>query len=156
MADYGIVLLSHVSSTRGSDRPRTARDLSEVSLLPYPTVSKILKSLSRAGLLVAHRGKQGGYTLARDPKTISVVEMIAAVDGPIALTECGSSAPNLCDIESSCPVRSNWQRITSTVRKALEGLTLADMTPPVSACSDQGPQITQLRGGRILELVPSK
>ena len=145
-ADYGIVLMTSIANS-GDEQPSNARVLSESSQLPLPTVSKILKRFSRAGLLVSHRGKQGGYTLAKRPRDITVAEMIAAVDGPIALTACGPEAPGLCDLEPSCPVRSNWQRITAVVHTALEKLTLADMTTPIPACdvsNDNMPQTPQL------------
>src|SRR5690349_13231777 len=104
MANYGIVLLSYVANAAPGE-VSTARLLAERSALPLPTVSKVLKSLSRAGLLVAHRGKHGGYTLAREPRSISVADMIHAVDGPIALTVCSPHTPGLCELEGSCPVR---------------------------------------------------
>ena len=134
-ADYGIVLLTYIANQTGdceAPNPVAARTLAEASRLPLPTVSKVLKALARDGLLTSHRGKQGGYTLARPPEQVSVAEMIAAVDGPITLTDCGDHAEGLCDFEPSCPVSANWQRISDAVRDALEGLTLADMLPVAS------------------------
>jgi FeS assembly SUF system regulator len=131
LTDYAIVLLSHMArEPEGS--VRTARDLVADSKLPLPTVGKILKTLSRAGLLVSHRGARGGYTLAHPPGEISIADVLAAVEGPIALTECSSGAPDLCVLEPFCPVRSNWQKINRVVRQALERLTLAEMTRPLT------------------------
>ncbi len=134
MADYAIVLLTYVAKSE-DDGLCTARSLSERSGLPLPTVSKVLKNMARAELVVAHRGKKGGYSLARPAAQISVAEMITAVDGPIALTECGSHAPSLCEIEPTCPVRSNWATITATVRRALADLTLEQMSRPALECN---------------------
>jgi FeS assembly SUF system regulator len=141
-ADYGIVLMTYIADASDT-HPQNARGLAVASSLPLPTVSKILKSLSRAGLLLSHRGKQGGYTLARSAREISVVDMIGAIDGPIAMTECSTTSPSSsCELEGSCPVRSNWQLISSTVHRALGELTLADMTRPMPAASE----LTHLRG----------
>ena len=130
LADYGIVLLTYVA--RDVDgRVYTARELADESRLPLPTVSKILKALCRGGLLVSHRGASGGYSLARPARDISVVDIIAAIEGPIAMTECSVTAPSLCDFEAACPVRSNWQRINDVVVRALAGLTLVDMKQPL-------------------------
>ena len=129
LADYGIVLLTHVADAPEGENS-TARGLAEKSGLPLPTVSKILKRFSRAGVLAAQRGKNGGYTLAKPAPEITVAAMITAVDGPIALTDCSSHVPSVCNLSITCPVRGNWARITGTVHKALSGLTLADMTPP--------------------------
>jgi FeS assembly SUF system regulator len=94
-------------------------------------VSKILKMLSRAELLVSHRGVKGGYSLARLPDEVSIAQIIDAIEGPIAMTECSATAPGLCELEPVCPVRSNWRKINRAVREALEKLTLAEMTHPL-------------------------
>ena len=131
LADYGIVLMTYMA------RPQelvvhNARGLAERAGLPYPTVSKILKALSRAGLVVAQRGKQGGYALARPSRAISVLEVLAAIEGPVTLTECDAHAPGLCELEPTCPVRSNWAIISGTVRDALQRLSLHDMVAPLA------------------------
>ena len=129
LTDYAIVMLTYFA--RGRDQAHTARDVAARTAIPLPTVSKLLKALSRGGLLLSHRGVKGGYTLARPPEEISVASIIATIDGPIAMTECSVHAPGLCDLEPVCPVRSNWRRINQVVQRALDGLTLDDMTVPL-------------------------
>jgi FeS assembly SUF system regulator len=133
LTDYAIVVLTYFAQApEGSEaQVLTARGLSEASRLPLPTVSKVLKSLSRAGLLMSHRGVAGGYSLARPPEAISVADVIAAIEGPISLTECSARAPGLCELEGTCPSRSNWRRINEAVRGALEKLSIVDMTTPM-------------------------
>ena len=58
------------------------------SRVPLPTVSKLAKELSKAGLVISHRGRNGGYGLARPAEAISIAEIVEALEGPIALTEC--------------------------------------------------------------------
>ena len=131
MTDYAIVLMGYISR-HPSNEICTSRGLSEESQLPLPTVSKILKGLSRAGLLVSHRGNKGGYTLVHEATEISVAEIITAMEGGFALTECSSTAPVLCELEESCPVRSNWKKINDAVCSALDGLTLDEMATPLA------------------------
>jgi FeS assembly SUF system regulator len=126
--DYGIVLLTHMASQ--PERQVNAPELAAETQLPLPMVSKILKLLVREGLLLSHRGVKGGYSLARLPGEISMAEIIAALEGPIAITECIDVSSD-CSHEQLCPVRSNWQRINAAVRGALEGITLAEMTHPL-------------------------
>ena len=129
-ADYAIVLL-----TRMAGSPEVQINASEIASqtgLPQPIVSKILKLLARRELLISHRGAKGGYRLARAAENISVAEIIEAVEGPIAITECVDETPGECSQEPVCPVRSNWQRINYAVRSALEQITLAEMTHPVA------------------------
>jgi FeS assembly SUF system regulator len=129
LTDYGIVLMTYMA--RDPQRPlHTARDLAAAARLPLPTVSKLLKQLSNAGLLVSHRGVKGGYTLAREPQEISIGQVIAAIEGPIGVTECSGSVAGVCDLEPHCPISTNWKVISHTVRQALENLTLPDLIYP--------------------------
>ena len=127
--DYGIVLMTHMASDRHR-ATHTARALAENTGLSPPMVSKILKLLARVDLLESHRGVKGGYSLAKRPDQITVADLIAALDGPIAVTECSAEGPSTCEHETGCQVRSNWRRINQAVTVALENLTLADMTRP--------------------------
>ena len=135
LADYGIVLATFCARAPSVGAAvvstYTARELAERAGIPLPTVGKILKALCRGGVLVSHRGAHGGYGLARPAETISVTEIIQALDGPIAMTECTAAIAGLCDIEQACPVRSNWQIINRTVAQALGKLTLSQMTIPM-------------------------
>lgn len=128
--DYGVMILTRIAQ-EGPGRIHTARDLAAETEVPLPTVSKILKLLARAELLVSQRGVKGGYRLARAAGEITVAEVIRAIEGPIAMTECVESGVGECDKESWCPVRSNWQLINDAVAGALEGITLARMARPL-------------------------
>jgi FeS assembly SUF system regulator len=127
LSDYGIVLMAQLAGRAGADgAPHNAREVAAEAHLPLPVVSKILKALARRGLLVSHRGAKGGYSLARPPEAITAAEMIAALEGPIGLTECAAH-PGVCVQEPSCHVREPWQRINAAVRRALAQVTLADL-----------------------------
>ena len=136
ITDYGNVLLTHLAAGE-PERPHNARELADAAHLPQPVVSKILKALAREGFLASHRGTKGGYSLARPATEVSVVDVIDALEGPIALTQCGVGA---CEREASCRVRAPWQRINSLVRKSLEGVRLSDLVaPPFPFASGQEP-----------------
>jgi FeS assembly SUF system regulator len=126
LADYGIVLLAHVA---GDPRPEsfTAREIAEETLVPLPTVTKILKILAQNGLLDSQRGSKGGYSLGRPAELITVADVVHAMDGPIAITECVGDTSSECLIELGCPVRSRWQRINDAVIDALSKITILDM-----------------------------
>jgi FeS assembly SUF system regulator len=139
--DYGIVLLTHMAERpqRRFNAPELAHDVQ----LPLPMVSKILKSLAREGLLASHRGASGGYALARPPEDIPVSEVIAALEGPIAITECIDDSPGECVQEAVCPLRSNWQLINAAIRQALDGIRLSQMARPLRG-ADRMPPIERL------------
>ena len=140
--DYGIVLLTQLALE--PERHFNAPELAAEANLPLPMVSKILKQLARDGMLTSHRGVKGGYGLARPAGEISMAEVIGALEGPIALTEC-ISVEGDCSHEGSCKVRSNWQRINDAVRSALEGISLAEMARP------HAPRLVTLGGHRMAE-----
>ena len=125
LADYGIVIMTTLA--RRSDRQFSAAEIAVESLIPQPTVSKILKMLTRAELLISHRGAKGGYGLSRDGGEITVAEVITAIEGPIALTACIEEGAGACDIEKLCPARANWQRINDAIRGALDGINIEEM-----------------------------
>ena len=128
LADYGMVLMGQIAAR--SDRPHSALELSAETGLPAPTVSKTLTMLARAELLVSQRGAKGGYSLARSARDISVADIVRAVDGPVALTQCIEHGPGSCEIETLCPSRSGWHRINSAIEQALTEVSLDEMATP--------------------------
>lgn len=135
--DYGIVLLSLMVDESTASQRYNARHLSERSQIPMPMVQKILKILSRQGLLASQRGANGGYHLARAASEIPVLSVIEAFEGPLALTECcGEHETHVCAMESCCSVRDHWHVINRAVRGALQGISLLDMCSSQKAASD--------------------
>ncbi len=131
LADYGVVLMTRMASRPEGIHNRV--DLSLLTGLPTPTVSKVLAKLGRHGLLRSVRGAKGGYRLVQSPRNISVAEIISAIEGPIALTQCMEHTLGCCDIEPLCPSRYGWQVINDTVRRSLEGVSLAEISSQVQA-----------------------
>ena len=130
-SDYGLVLL-----TRMAGQPDTIHSVSELAAgtrLSVPMVSKVLKLLTRGGVVKSQRGPLGGYGLSRPPNRITVADIIAAVEGPVALTLCSSHSAMECQHEDGCPTRPNWQRINCAVQHALKQITLEDMRSPLPA-----------------------
>jgi len=129
VADYGIVLLSYIAHELPGEK-FNARGLAEDTRIPAPMVSKILKGLARNNLLQSHRGVKGGYSLARAAEEITVADVIRALDGPIALTECMTMSDSDCSLDLNCPVKTNWQRINEAVIGSLEEIKISEMCPP--------------------------
>lgn len=131
MTDYAVVMLTHMGETPAPTI--TAAQVAAESNMPLPTVAKLLKALTRQGILTSQRGAIGGYRLARPAAEISVADIITALEGPIALTSCVDGAADACDVQSVCPVRGNWNRVNDAIRGALETVSLADMSPAPAA-----------------------
>jgi FeS assembly SUF system regulator len=121
LTDYATVVLASLAQEPA--RHRAAADLAESTRLKLPTVSKVLKGLQRAGLVISSRGAQGGYRLARPPEAITATQILDVFEGPIAITEC-SGALSRCGIERQCRVGGAWQRVNAAIRRALDDMTL--------------------------------
>jgi FeS assembly SUF system regulator len=137
LTDYGLLLMTSMAR-KGKTSVHNARDLALLTQLPLPTATQVLKQLLQSGLLVSHRGINGGYSLAKEPADISLAEVIAAIEGPIALTECSTDVTGLCDLERSCPIKTNQRVISEIVRGALQKVMLSDLAQPL--------QLTAIRG----------
>jgi FeS assembly SUF system regulator len=130
LTDYGIVLLAHFARTPELEI-QSARQVAMATGVSLPTVSKLVKHLTRGGLLCSTRGKDGGYALAVSPDEIDVASIIGVLEGPIGLTQCSLDEGEACEDEVHCPLREYWPPISLAVRTALEAVTLADLTKPL-------------------------
>lgn len=140
LADYGTVLMTHMA--KHPELLHTAKTIAASTHITLPMVSKILKLLTQASLLTSARGAQGGYSLALAPNQINVMDIIAALDGNMALTDCSSSASG-CSLELICSIRNNWRLINQVVYDALTTISLAEL-------ADEKQQLQQARE-RILK-----
>ena len=127
LTDYATVVLTVLAARPG--QVLSATELAEAAGLEATTVAKLLKPLAQAGLVVGLRGVNGGYRLARDAQAISLIEVVQAMEGPLAITEC-SQDHNNCGIAHQCGVRSQWRLINDVLADALRSVTLAQMLQP--------------------------
>lgn len=135
LTDYAIVLSASLAELEGSSV--SARTLSQETGIPRPTVVKLLKILTAAGLTRSTQGRHGGYALARPPEGIGLTEIIETVEGPIALTEC-SGQLGLCGIQDSCLTHRHWLVVNRAFREALAGIRLADLAGPTPSSTGLG------------------
>ena len=127
LTDYATVVLTVLAARPGA--VLSASDLAEHAGLEVPTVSKLLKPLAQAGLVEGLRGVHGGYRLSRQAADISLIQIVEAMEGPLAMTEC-SQHDSHCGIAHQCGVRANWRLINDVVADALRGISLAEMLQP--------------------------
>lgn len=133
LADYGTVIMVYL--TRRAPCLSNVRDIAHITHLNLPTVSKLVKRLTAAGLLLSVRGVHGGYRLSRAPAEISVAEIIYALEPQRGLVEC-SLEPNACSLQGMCHVQGNWQLLSQALSHALESVTLAALAKPLIPMKD--------------------
>jgi Rrf2 family protein len=126
-ADYAVRAVLHLAQIKNGDRAATSTVAKEQHI-PPSFLAKIISQLSIAGLLHTSRGARGGVTLARDPKEITLLEVIEAIDGPIQLNECVGDS-GVCTFDSDCPIKTVWceaqDELVSRLRRTDFGQLLA-------------------------------
>jgi len=124
MTDYAVVVLVRLSREA---TVQTSPGIAAGTGIPEPTVAKVLKTLAAGGLVASQRGARGGYRLLRPLSAIPVADVIAAVDGPIALTACVEASAVECETRGLCPMQGRWEPVNEAIQQALASITLADM-----------------------------
>jgi FeS assembly SUF system regulator len=136
LADYGIVILCDMASAQADSQEllHSARRLSERTMLNEPTIMKILKLLVKADIVSSVRGPKGGYRLNRPIRTISILDVVNAIDGQVALTLCSEAhGTEHCAHQEHCNLRHGWSRVNVALKETLERFSLADFLPQASA-----------------------
>jgi len=124
-SDYGMIALLHLCG-EDDQQTATAKEIAETYRIPLPLLSKVLQSLTRNGFLISEQGTKGGYRLARDPHTISALEVIRSIDGPVILTDCFHQNGQ-CDQMETCTVKTPLRHVHDGILKLLESITISDM-----------------------------
>jgi FeS assembly SUF system regulator len=129
LADYAVVLMA--AAARHADGTRlSATLLAAETGVPLPTAQKLAGKLAAAGLLETQRGAAGGFVLTKSSETISLADIVEAVEGPIALTSCVEEAKHDCALESACKVRPHWTIVNEAVRGAFANVFLSSLATP--------------------------
>ncbi|MBU6499266.1 MAG: SUF system Fe-S cluster assembly regulator [Rhodospirillales bacterium] len=154
LTDYAVVVLIRLEEGQrgGGDGMQTSPGIAQATGVPEPTVAKVLKALTTASMVASLRGARGGYRLLKPLAGISVADVIAAIDGPIALTACVDGNMGSCDVQGMCAVKGRWDLVNSAMLTALSSITLADMraasVPPAFRIADRA------AGSRPVESLP--
>ena len=127
LTDYASVILAQMA--KKPDILWSAGQLAEESAIPKPTCIKLLKLLVKGGVLTSIQGSRGGYSLAKSPSRIPVKAIIEAIEGPTAITECGTDE-TLCRLTDHCSVMSRWRELGDQVNHLLTKTTLEDLISP--------------------------
>jgi len=138
MTDYAIVVLGTLAHRQG-EILATAQ-LAELTGLNQPTVAKVAKTLMAADLLETQRGVHGGYRLARPAAATSLVQIVEAMEGPIAVNDCVDGAQAPCAVSNCCLMSRNWNRINLAVRNALSDVSLENLIDPAHLFTPMGNQ----------------
>ena len=127
-ADYAVRMMIHLATLPSDSRTNRAA-LAVACEIPEPFVGKILQSLTRAGLIASHRGVNGGFALTRSPGSVSILDVIEAVEGPTLLNICIRPGDS-CTRKSWCPAHTVWVEAQHAMTAVLRRATLASLAQP--------------------------
>jgi Rrf2 family protein len=133
-ADYALIAMKHLAQRQDGGGSSSAREISEAYAIPLELLAKVLQRLVRARLLASAQGTRGGYRLGRAALSISVADVIEAVDGPVTVTAC-SPDDHTCEQFGSCSIRDPLWKIKSRIVDALATVSVAELAadpPPVA------------------------
>src|SRR5215203_1280302 len=125
-ADYALMAMKHLAQKCCGTTSTSAREIAEQYDIPIELLAKVLQRLVRTGLLVSTQGTRGGYTLSRPSRSISVADVIEAIDGPFTVTAC-STEKNDCEQYSKCSIRDPLWQIRERIVAALGTVSMAEM-----------------------------
>jgi Rrf2 family protein len=129
-ADYAVRAVLHLARAGNAERVATSA-IAKEQKIPPSFLAKIISQLSIAGLLHTSRGARGGVTLAREPRDITLLEVIESIDGPIQLNKC-VQGNGVCSFEDNCPIRAVWCDAQNELVKRLKGTSFGDLMAQVA------------------------
>jgi Rrf2 family protein len=137
-ADYGLMAMKHLAE-RAPHGACSAKDVADAYGIPQEALAKILQRLVKAGLLHSQHGTNGGYTLARDPATISAFEVIRAIDGPLFITSC-ITVRGECDQTDRCTIREPLRRVNESIEQVLRRISISAMKEETQSQDENDPR----------------
>jgi Rrf2 family protein len=131
-ADYALIAVKHLA-THGREGACSAGDIAEAYGISAPLLAKVLQKLAKGGLVLATHGSSGGYQLARDPRSMTALEVISAIDGPLLITSCTTNHGE-CYQSPTCTVREPLRRVNDSILQVLGTVTISHLSEePLSA-----------------------
>ena len=134
-AEYGVRVMAHLAGREG-EGPASLASIAEAEGLPLAYLEHLAARLRRAELVESRRGAHGGYSLARPAETITMAEVVRALEGEIAPIECitaDAAGARVCARDGEpghepCPTKLLWTRVQGSIVRTLSEMTLADLT----------------------------
>lgn len=134
-ADYGVRALTDLAAHYGQG-PIQSAEVAGRMFIPPVYLDQVFSALRKAGLVRSTRGPQGGHELARAPETISMVDVVTALEGPFALLECLDD-PSACELTDVCSQRPVWRRLRSAIQEALGAVALSELADEMNEARER-------------------
>ena len=126
LADYAVVIMT-AAARREAGARLSSSELAQETGVPLPTTQKLMGRLAAEGLLTSVRGASGGFALARPADAITLVDIVEAVEGPIAMTMCADGVNHDCVLDAHCRVKPHMGVVGNAIRGALGAVSLTEL-----------------------------
>jgi len=113
-----------------------AGEIAEQQDVPIDFLQKILQRFVRSGIVDSYRGAQGGFSLAKEPREISVLEIVEILQGKLAVNKCFLGEKDGCPRSPKCPLKYNWLDLQQKIADFLKGITLQDLVDQLRGSED--------------------
>jgi Rrf2 family protein len=134
---YALRILLDIAAAPG-DAPRPIKEIASSQGISEKFIARIVVPLRRAGLVDTARGVRGGLLLGRFPEKITLLDIVQATDGPLAIATC-LARPGTCPRQGRCAAECAWRRANDALSAALSTLTLADVLSDARRLSPPSP-----------------
>ena len=125
-ADYALMAVNHLARHYGAGSS-SARDIAGLYRIPPGLLAKVLQRLAQKGVVESRQGVNGGYVLAQPPEFISALDVISAIDGPVQIISCNTTARGECKQTPTCTVKEPLLKVNERILSALGSLSVAEM-----------------------------
>jgi Rrf2 family protein len=137
-ADYAVRVMIHLAGLPPGTRASRA-ELAEAAECPEQFLSKVLQNLTRAGLVVSHRGNTGGFELPEMHHSASMLEVVEAIEGPLRLNVCLNSDVS-CNRQTWCPAHNVWTAAQAAMAAVLRAASIGDLAHRVNGVKETTPE----------------
>lgn len=126
-SQYAVRAVFELAKRRGTGATKIG-EIAEAQAIPQRFLENILNHLKGGGFVESARGKEGGYLLAREPRDLTVGEILRFIEGPFSPVECSvRGKKDSCPMYGSCPFRSLWDRAEQALEQVYDGTTFDEL-----------------------------
>ena len=131
-ADYALMALQYMASVQFGDlteaRVVNTKEVAEEHNIPVELLAKVLQALAKQEIIESHNGPKGGYILAREPKHITISQVLEAIEGPLGIADCYHEKDDSpCDQMDHCNIRTPLLRVQESIHQLLNSMSIEDM-----------------------------
>ena len=132
-ADYALMALQYMATVQFGDvteaRVVNTKEVAEEHNIPVELLAKVLQTLAKQDIIESHNGPKGGYILAREPKRITIAQVLEAIEGPLGIADCyHEKEASPCDQMDHCNIRTPLLKVQESIHQLLNSMSIEDMT----------------------------